>query len=237
MKYNAFLFLLLLFLVIIIFSNIYEYFFKKNIFENMESNIWEFEESDHDLSQQIVKNIDFENSDVTIMFSCSINENTNIRLTRSIFTINNDFKIDVISKRNKEIEFFVFSKSLNHRTIIHKTDQTEKTIDFKFVIDNYKIDVYINNSKTQSLEIEKNEDKFDKLFNNTKIVIGNTILKNMKINNFKIVKMPQEKTSQTQEIVSGNTKLKNMKINNFKIGKMPQEKTSQTQEIVSGLSV
>jgi hypothetical protein len=206
MKYNAFLFLLLLFLVIIIFSNIYEYFFKKNIFENMGSNIWEFEESDHDLSEIIVKNIYFENSDdMTIMFSCSINENTNIRISRSIFTINNDFKIYVRSTRNKEIEFFVFSKSLNHkRKIIHKTDQTEKTIDFKFVIiDNSNIDVYINNSKTQSLKIEKNKDKFDKLFNNTEIVIGNTKIKNMKINNFKIGKMPQEKTSQTQETVSG----------------------------------
>lgn len=216
MKYNAFLFLLLLFLVIIIFSNIYEYFFKKNIFENMESNIWEFEESDHDLSERIVEKINFENSDdMTIMFSCSINKNTNIRISRSIFTINNDFKIYVRSTRNKEIEFFVFSKSLNHRTIIHKTDQTEKTIDFKFVIYNSKIDVYINNLKTQSLKIEKNKnkDKFDKLFNNTKIVIGNTKLKKMKINNFKIGKMPQDKTSQTQE------------------------KTSQTQEIVSGLSV
>ena len=119
------------------------------------------------------------------------------------------------STRNKEIEFFVFSKSLNHRTIIHKIDQAEKTIDFKFGIYNSKIDVYINNLKTQSLKIEKNKnkDKFDKLFNNTKIVIGNTKLKKMKINNFKIGKMPQDKTSQTQE------------------------KTSQTQEIVSGLSV
>lgn len=196
MKYNAFLFLLLLFLVIIIFSNIYEYFFKKNIFENMESNIWEFEESDHDLSEIIDEKIDFEKSnDMTIMFSCSINENTNIRISRSIFTINNDFKIYVSSTRNKEIEFFVFSKSLNHKTIIHKTDKTEKTIDFKFVIYNSMIDVYINNEKTQSLKIEKNKDKFDKLFNNTKIVIGNTKLKNMKINNFKIGKMPQETVS------------------------------------------
>lgn len=217
MKYNAFLFLLLLFLVIIIFSNIYEYFFKKNIFENMESNIWEFEESDHDLSEIIVKKIDFEKSnDMTIMFSCSINENTNIRISRSIFTINNDFKIYVRSTRNKEIEFVVISKSMNNKKkIIHKTDLTEKTIDFKFVIDNSEIDVYIDNVKTQQrlIIVKKNKERFDKLFNNTEIVIGNTEIQNMKINNFKIGKMPQEKTSQTQE------------------------KTSQTQEIVSGLSV